>query len=152
MWFRASHQVFRLYWKVVKPTTLGVKVILADARGHILLVRTRYQRGWALPGGGVHKCETPELAAVREIREELGIAIEIDDLRLLGLLSSFQEGKSDYVAVFEAPIDSAVRMGIGPEIEVAAWYPANELPRDTSPATRRRLEERARQIPMRGMW
>ena len=152
MWFRMTHQAFRAFWTVFKPTTIGVKVILTDANGHVLLIRTRYQRSWTLPGGGVHKRETPEAAAVREIREELGLAIDIDGLRLLGLLSSFQEGKSDYVAVFETCVVDGARVSAGPEIESAGWFSVGDLPQGTSPSTRRRLEERACQLQMRGMW
>lgn len=40
-------------------------------------------RYWKLPGGRSQGAETPEECAVREIDEELGLEIEIDDLHML---------------------------------------------------------------------
>lgn len=35
---------------------------------------------WGLPGGGIHKYETPQIAATRELNEETGIAINPNQL------------------------------------------------------------------------
>ncbi len=48
--------------------------------GRILLIRRRKDGAepyWVFPGGGVEMGETPEQAAMREAREELGIEVEI---------------------------------------------------------------------------
>ncbi len=48
--------------------------------GRILLIRRQKNDAepyWVFPGGGVEARETPEQAAMREAREELGIEIEI---------------------------------------------------------------------------
>jgi 8-oxo-dGTP diphosphatase len=62
---------------VGKPVLLVVAVALIDVDGRVLLARR--PRGkemaglWEFPGGKVHAGETPEMALVRELREELGI-------------------------------------------------------------------------------
>lgn len=43
--------------------------------GQLLVVRHSYRPGYCLPGGLLRRGEDPRLAACREIREELGIAI-----------------------------------------------------------------------------
>jgi 8-oxo-dGTP diphosphatase len=50
---------------------------------HVLMVKQYVQRGdivWNFPGGGVEEGETPEQACVRELREETGYAIQIQQL------------------------------------------------------------------------
>lgn len=60
----------------------GVVMRRRDGRVHVALLKTEHSRGevWVLPKGHVelHRNETLEQAAVREVKEELGIA----DVRL----------------------------------------------------------------------
>lgn len=61
------HRLRRLYWRLFQPRTLGVKCLVLRA-GRVLLVRTTYDRYWALPGGGVNRGESFADAARRELR------------------------------------------------------------------------------------
>ena len=64
--------------------TEGAHVLVRDAAGRTLVVRTTYLGpGWMLPGGRVERSETPHAAAVREAREETGIEVRIDRLILV---------------------------------------------------------------------
>ncbi|WP_196280084.1 NUDIX domain-containing protein [Catellatospora paridis] len=71
----------KVYWRIARPTTHGVKALIihsADAN-RLLLVRHSYgdQSLWSLPGGGYKPArETPEQAARRECSEELGLKSE----------------------------------------------------------------------------
>lgn len=150
--YRVLHRILKVAWRVFGPTTMGVKIIARDPDGRILLVKARYLEQWTLPGGGVHKRETPEDAAVRELREETGIRVAPDELRLVGLLSSFREGKSDYVAVFACELGAGVTPSPGGEIEGVAFCRVDELPEPTSERTRRRIDEFLAGTSMHGMW
>lgn len=127
-------------WRIFRPRTRGVKVMLFDGDGAILLIRNSYGRSdlWVLPGGGVRPFETPEAAARREMREELGCALS--GLGLRATLFSGAEGKRDTVFLFaaEAIGDPAPASF---EVAEAGWFALDALPQATSPATRRRIDE-----------
>lgn len=55
---------------------VGTVAIIGDGQGKILLVRHAYRDGWGLPGGMLGWREEPEETIVREMSEELGIAVE----------------------------------------------------------------------------
>lgn len=64
--------------------TEGAHVLVTDASGRTLVVRTTYLGpGWMLPGGRVERSETPHRAAVRETREETGLEVTVDRLVLI---------------------------------------------------------------------
>ena len=49
--------------------------IFATQRGY-----GEFEGGWEFPGGKVEEGETPEEALVREIKEELDVEVEVEDL------------------------------------------------------------------------
>ena len=63
---------------------LVVAVALLDDEGRALLQKRRPDRVhgglWEFPGGKIEPGEPPETAAIREIEEELGLAVAADDL------------------------------------------------------------------------
>jgi 8-oxo-dGTP pyrophosphatase MutT (NUDIX family) len=128
----------RLYWRLFQPITLGSRCIVVDGE-RVLLVRHAHSSGWRLPGGAVEKGETLAEAARREVREECGLAV--DDLSMLGIYYSDAEGKHDHVAIFVAQGFFGTLHAQRGEIARLEFFPLRDLPADTSPATRRRVEE-----------
>lgn len=58
--------------------------VLIIAKDEVLLVKNWLGRNrWTLPGGGAHGKETLQTAAAREIKEELGLDVDENDLQLL---------------------------------------------------------------------
>ncbi len=55
---------------------VGADIVLRDAQGRILLVDPSYKPDWDLPGGMCEANEPPADTVRREIREELGLAID----------------------------------------------------------------------------
>jgi 8-oxo-dGTP diphosphatase len=57
---------------------------LVDVQGRVLISKRPEGKPlaglWEFPGGKVESCETPEHALIRELEEELGIVIALDDL------------------------------------------------------------------------
>ena len=76
-----------------RPAAVAV-VLLADDEGRACFLLTRrtaslrtHARQWALPGGRIDSGETVEAAALRELREEVGVALE--PTAVLGLLDDY---------------------------------------------------------------
>jgi 8-oxo-dGTP diphosphatase len=65
----------------------------------LLLVRSSYRIAWNFPGGTIRRGETPEMAARRELAEEIGLA----GYRLLraGTACGIWDGRIDRVHFFE---------------------------------------------------
>ncbi|MEM8984066.1 MAG: RNA pyrophosphohydrolase [Pseudomonadota bacterium] len=60
----------------------NVGIVLANAKGKLLLAGRAGRRGWQFPQGGIHADESPEEAMYRELHEELGL--RPDDVSVLG--------------------------------------------------------------------
>ncbi|MFI6883756.1 NUDIX domain-containing protein [Streptosporangium canum] len=54
--------------------------LLRDTAGRLLLVRPTYKDGWDLPGGMAEANESPTDAVRRELREELGLNVQLNAL------------------------------------------------------------------------
>src|ERR1044071_1414195 len=90
----------RLWWRIRKPETFGVKALLLhpDGSGRFLVVRHSYSdpTRWGLPGGGYKPTtETPAHAAAREISEELALTVPAEAFTVLDTLVTTLEGKRD---------------------------------------------------------
>lgn len=83
--------------------------------------------------------ESIDDAVRRELEEEAGVVVT-GTPRLLGTFSSLTEGKSDHITVFVVERWRRVDSDSG-EIDACRFFPADSLPEDASPATRRRIEE-----------
>ncbi|OPF79340.1 DNA mismatch repair protein MutT [Streptomyces antioxidans] len=65
-----------------EPNSLVVaaSAVVTDEEGRILLQRHRDSGLWALPGGGMEMSDSLPGAAVREVKEETGLDVEITGL------------------------------------------------------------------------
>ena len=65
--------------------TVGCGVLIENEKGQLLLQKRSDNGQWCVPGGALEPLETYTQAAIRELREEVGI--EVKDLKLFGLYS-----------------------------------------------------------------
>lgn len=145
------YRVQKWFWRVFRPRTNGVKVLLFDDAGQLLLIRNSYGRSdlFLLPGGGIRPFESPERAAVREVKEELGC--QIVDLASVSTHTSTAEGKRDLIHLFKARVQGRPEVD-QLEVEEARFYALDNLPPSTSPATLRRIDEYLGRRCRDGMW
>ena len=135
-----AYMLQKSMWRLARPRTRGVKVMLFNADGELALIRNSYGHSdiFVLPGGGIGLFEQPAVAARREIREELGV--ETEELVLRSRHSSTAEGKRDEIHLFEARVRGTLNID-RVEIAEARFASLADLPQSTSPATRRRIDE-----------
>ncbi len=101
----------------------SVKIVLIY-RDKILLIRNSYRQGWTLPGGGIKRNESPRGAAIREVREEVGI--DISSLTNHGKTKLDFETNS-FVTIFSSKIKDAEFSVDGIEVEKAEWVDLKDL-------------------------
>ncbi len=141
-WLRRTLlRLFHLRTRLLHGLTLGVRAVVLDGRGQVLLVRHTYTPGWYLPGGGVEIGETLEQALAWELREEGAIRLTGPAI-LQGVFFNRALSERDHVALYVVR-DFTVMEDRKPDIEIAEarWFALDDLPEGTTPATRRRLAE-----------
>jgi ADP-ribose pyrophosphatase YjhB (NUDIX family) len=136
-----------LGWRVVRPITLGVRMIVVRD-DEVLLVRSHGDARWHLPGGAVKRGETLAEGACREVEEETGFAVEVDGL--LGVYSNFSEYKNDHMAIFWGHPVRESRLKLNLEIAEAGFFPLHALPPIKNRSTEERIDEYA--TKQRGVW
>jgi 8-oxo-dGTP pyrophosphatase MutT (NUDIX family) len=122
--------VLTAWSRVAHPRLQGVKCVLRDGEGRLLLVRHHYgnRRAWELPGGGSHRGEDAETTARREAREELGVEIA-GPWRDLGAVTGNWTGAELTLTCLEASWPSGAELDLDPvEIADAQWWPRDALP------------------------
>ena len=72
---------------------LGVAVALLNEKNEILLEKRSDCGWWGVTGGKLDLGETVQDCAVREIKEECGVTIELKNLNLVGVYSNPKEGR-----------------------------------------------------------
>lgn len=108
---------------------VGAICVVERADGYILLVRQSYRRGgWGFPGGLLRRSEEPDDAARRELREELGIEVELQGLPVVVVDSPARRVDVIFNARVAEGSDQPEHTPHSPEITDARWFPPDGLP------------------------
>jgi len=91
---------------------------------------------WNLPGGRVEGTESPWDAVVREVSEEVGLAVRVE--RLLGVYA--MPARADLVLNFLCvPVGGAIRLS--DEADDIQWFGYAKIPSNTLPRQRARIDD-----------
>jgi len=147
--YRIVSALRKIYWRILRPTTIGVKAII-ECEKQILLIKNRYDNFWYLPGGKVKSGENPTDSIKRELREECGI--KMGEANLFGVYLNRAEYKNDYIILFASQFKTCPLIKNGLEIEASGFYDLDSLPDKISAATLRRLSEYHGKNSISGQW
>ena len=110
-------------------TRQGAAVLIADARGRVLLIHEDYGRHrWGLPGGRHEPGESIEETAIREAKEETNLDVELGELIGEYMIVSASGQELLDVSVFIATIAGGELAPNEGEIAEVGWFDPNDLP------------------------
>ena len=116
--------------------TLGVFAAITDEEGRILCVRMNYAtRAWTTPGGRVELGESPLDALKREVLEESGLEIVVEEL--VGVYS--KPYKDDIVLFFRARVVAHNPWHPNDEIAQIGYFGRDDLPEPMGLVARTRI-------------
>ena len=138
LFYKAAYKFYRIYLKAFDLRLRGA-VCLIEWQGKILLIRKNYgDLKWNLPGGGIGRNETPERAAVREVREEVGI--RLSGVSEIGSFTGTCYYRKDTLFIFYSAVENPEFQVDGVEIREAEWFEWTALPENLSDDVKRVIQ------------
>src|SRR5687768_13499058 len=113
-------------------SALVAKAVLFNERGEILILRRsatdKIRPGeFDLPGGRVDPGESPGQAIVREIEEETGLVIALDDLLMGYTTTTFYDNKSTIRFLYVGNIIGDPKVQLSFEHDAYYWMKLDEV-------------------------
>jgi ADP-ribose pyrophosphatase YjhB (NUDIX family) len=129
VWGRVPRLWRRWIVRLIAPSfTVGAACVIERDDGSILLVRLVYRNGWGLPGGLIKRKEDVAACARREVKEEIGLDVELISEPAVVVDSRPQRIDVVYRARSAPGVDPADAHARSAEIREVAWFPAGKLP------------------------
>jgi len=112
-------------------TVDAVLFTIRDRKLHLLLIKRLakpFESRYALPGGFIREDESPDEAAIRELREETGVGhVYLEQLYTFGDPKRDPRGRVITIAYYAlVPQNQVLRAGT--DASDAGWFPVTELP------------------------
>ena len=145
-------KLFHMFMLLRRPMTLGVRAVIEDDAGRILLVRHTYVKGWYFPGGGVETGQTMHRAMAQELFEEVNIG-DMGEVRLFNVYLNRNISKRDHVGLYICRNWSDRKQFVANnEIAEIGFFARDDLPEGTTNGTRKRLAEIFEGVEMSQEW
>jgi len=138
-----AYRILLAWWFVFRPQHHGA-VVAVWLGGRILMVRHSYRSRLSWPGGGIGRGEEPAHAAIRELREELGLAADRAALVFIEKALERGEHRYDHIWIFELKLTAPPALEPDGREVVAAIFmnPAELLALPLAPYIRAYLQRR----------
>jgi ADP-ribose pyrophosphatase YjhB (NUDIX family) len=114
-------------WLLGGVYTVGAAAVMVREDDAVLLVKPWYRRGWGLPGGTMERGEQSSDTLRRELFEETGIVLSVED-RADAVYVQENRRHIDHIYVLRCSGNPSLRPTKRGEIADAAWYAIDDLP------------------------
>lgn len=118
--YRIAFRLLKFYWIVRRPTLTGAYVAVWQG-ARLLCIRNSYRRLLSLPAGGLARGERPIDAAVRELREEVGVVARVEELEYVGMIVTQLGATEDHAHFFELQIDERDELAFEVDRREVVW-------------------------------
>lgn len=116
---------------------IGVGILLFSFEGKLLLCKRRGAHGagsWGPPGGHLEFGDTPQQTACKELYEEAGVLLTVDEIYFVGFTNDFFKAEQkQYVSLFFKACQAWAGPVINKEpdkISQIEWFDIHELPQE----------------------
>ncbi len=143
----APNEVDPQMWAALPRKRVAAGVVLLDERGRLLLVEPTYKPGWEVPGGMVEPGEAPRAGARREVREELGVDVEVGRLLVVDWVPPGRRPDDGLVLLYAGGAVDPRRFALEAD-EIASWAFCDDtgVEQRTTPFMARRLRAALRAL------
>jgi len=119
-----------IYYQNLPKRYLASAVMIFNEKDELLVVKPSYKEDWLLPGGITDQDETALQTAIREIKEEIGLTLNIKAMRCVDMKPGGGGLSASVQSIFETePLSSVQIANIqldNNEIIEFAFLPVNE--------------------------
>jgi 8-oxo-dGTP pyrophosphatase MutT (NUDIX family) len=125
----------------------GVTALVVDDQGRVLMVQRSDNGLWTLPSGIAEPGEEMAFACAREVLEETGIVVRVEELisiRTVGPVTYPNDDVTSYVDHFFRCRPTGGTAVVGDDESIAVgWFDPDHLPEPGTPRTSAQLAEAA---------
>lgn len=115
--------------------------LITDPEGKVLIVEPTYKAHWEVPGGIIERGEAPAAACARELREELGIELNVGRLLVIEHQIDPDPRGDSVMFIYDGGVLSSDELMVVPagELKGFGFFGRDDLAQRLSPKLARRI-------------